>query len=659
MPKNLWDNGALASDADLLDQCVYGSRLLGIDTSLVLHGGGNTSIKDGYCDITGRIIDAIYIKGSGGDLKSIERSGFAVLPIERLLDLLKLENLSDTDMMRELSAARFDHSMPPPSVEALMHAFIPFRAVLHSHADAILALTNNPNGRLLVQEVLGDSVVVVPYVKPGFDLAREVLSCWKERASQSTKALVLLNHGLFTFAESMVEAYTNHIEIVSKAESFLTSKVRVSTAINPRPIANGSKSEMIAQLRNKISLIAGKSMILSRECGSRIMSFIERSDLERVASQGPLTPDHVIRTKRLPLIGTDVEAFAREYTEYFERNAARSKSSLQMLDPAPRILLIPDLGMFSVGSSVAGASICRDIYLHTAEVIATCEDSLGGWRALDEESIFDVEYWELEQAKLQRSDDKKRLVGQVAVVTGAASGIGRACALELMSQGAAIIAVDKSHEVCSVSDDLNWYGVVSDVTNKESLDFAISSGVDQFGGVDIAVLAAGIFGQSEMVAGVSADNLNSVRDVNTDSVLELMAKLHPLLKQSPTYGRVVIVGSKNVRAPGVGAVVYSTSKAATVQIARIAALEWAQDRIRVNVVHPDAVFDTGLWTEELIATRAKNYNISEQEYRSRNLMKVEIRAEHVGLLVAEMCGPAFFATTGAQISIDGGNERTI
>jgi len=659
MPKNLWDKSALASDADLLDHCVYGSRLLGQDPSLVLHGGGNTSIKDGYCDVTGQIIGAIYIKGSGGDLKSITRSGFSVLPINRLLDLLELEYLSDADMMRELSAARFDHSMPPPSVEALMHAYIPFRAVLHSHADAILALTNNPNGELYVQEVLGDAAVVVPYVMPGFDLAREVRTCWKEKAAPKTKALVLLNHGLFTFAESTVEAYTNHIDLVSRAESFLASKSRVSTVSNPRPVNQKSKPEFIAHLRNKVSAIAGKPMVLSRESGNQIMSFIERPDLAKVAMRGPLTPDHVIRTKRLPLIGTDVDSYAGEYSKYFERNVRRTKKSLQMLDPAPRILLTPDLGMFSVGSSVAAALVSRDIYLHTAEVIATCEDFLGGWRALDEESIFDVEYWELEQAKLQRGDTKKSLEGQVALVTGAASGIGRACALELMSRGAAIIAIDKAKDVGSVSDDLNWHGVVSDVTDEASLDLAISSGVDRFGGVDIAVIAAGIFGLSQQIADVSFDNLKRVREVNTDSVLELLAKLHPILKLSPTYGRVVIVGSKNVRAPGVGAVAYSASKAATVQIARIAALEWAQDQIRVNVVHPDAVFDTGLWSEELIATRAKNYNISAQEYRSRNLMKLEIGSKQVGLLVAEMCGPAFFATTGAQVPIDGGNERTI
>lgn len=659
MPLNLWDQNALSKSADLLDECVYGSQLLGKDPSLVLHGGGNTSVKTKYKDVTGIELDAIYIKGSGWDLATIERAGFAALPLSRLLELLELESLSDREMMRELSAARFDDSMPQPSVEALLHAFLPFPAIQHSHADVILALTNTPNGDEYIKRIFGNRVLIVQYVMPGFDLARELYQTWEQDSTPDTLGIVLMNHGLFSFGETTRQAYSNHLELINEAEAFV--KNILSKVSKPKTLINAKSldAQEFAALRRKISAVAGRPMIVKRECDASILEFVKRPDLSEIAKKGPLTPDHVIRTKRIPLIGQDVDAYSLEYLKYFERNHSRSQEPLEILDKAPRILLDPQLGMLAVGTSVKEAIIAGDIYRHTLDVVTLCQDYLGGWQALPEELIFDVEYWELEQAKIKKYSSRPILEGQVSIVTGAASGIGKACALELMTRGSAIIAVDQSAEVTEIISNPNWHGVVADVTDHLSMQQAIVSGVEKFGGIDIAVIAAGIFGETARISELKSDGWRKVMAVNTDAVVNLMSTLHPLLKISPIYGRVVIIGSKNVVAPGLGAVAYSASKAATTQIARIAALEWAQDRIRVNVVHPDAVFDTGLWTEEIILARAKSNNLSVNDYKSRNLLRQEIKSDHVGKLVAELCGPAFVATTGAQISIDGGNDRTI
>lgn len=654
-----WDETALPKNADAVDECVYGSQLLGSDPSLVLHGGGNTSVKTPYRDITGREIEALLIKGSGWDLATIKRQGFAAIPIARLLELLQLEALSDRDMMRELSAARLDPAMPQPSVEALLHAFLPHRAVQHSHADLILTLTNTPNGERYVRQIFGDRILIVRYVMPGFDLAREVYLKWESDSSSNTIGIVLMNHGLITFGDTTREAYLQHISIIKEAREFLDQIVPIPMTHQDETQQKSVSATLLAEIRKEICVNVGRPMIVRREDDELITKFVNRPDLKTIATKGPLTPDHVIRTKRIPLLGRDVADYASKYVQYFERHRSRSGLQISMLDSAPRIMLDPEFGMLAIGESVRDAKIASDIFRHMIVVASRCQDYLGGWEALSEESIFDVEYWELEQAKLRTTASRLRLHGQVAVVTGAASGIGQACAMALIKRGAAVIAIDRSNKVLDNSGDANWFGVVADVTNSDSMLQAISKGVDVFGGVDIAVIAAGIFGQTAKISALQLDEWRRVMSINTDAVAELLSQLHPFLKLSPVAGRVVIIGSKNVAAPGPGAAAYSASKAATTQLARIAALEWAADGIRVNTVHPDSVFDTGLWTEELLLERANTYGLTVDEYKRRNLLGIEITSQHVGELVAEICGPAFIATTGAQISIDGGNERTL
>jgi len=650
---------------DSVDQCVAGSRLLGADPSLVLHGGGNTSVKAPWRDITGETIDALYVKGSGWDLATIERAGFAPLPLARLHALLGLERLSDPDMMRELSAARLDPAAPQPSVEALLHAFLPFPAVLHSHADAICTLTNLADGAERIDEVFGDSVVVVPYVMPGFDLARAVAARWGAAAHDGTIGphtigVVLLNHGLFTFGATTREAYERHLELIGRATAYLDGipePERAAAAAAPHVCA-----VELARLRRQLSELAGRPMIVTRHTTPDVMGFVSRPDLADVATRGPITPDHVIRTKRTPLVGrdpADLDRFAADYAAYFAEQSPRSSEPVTMLDPAPRVVLDPELGMLTAGLRPADADIAADIYRHTMSVIADCEDRLGGWVPLTPDHVFDLEYWDLEQAKLRLAGPPKELAGQVAFVTGAASGIGRACAATLLDRGAAVIGVDRSDSVAGAFTGAAWLGLTVDVTDADAQQAAIDAGVERFGGVDVAVLAAGIFGASATISALDPGNWRAVMGVNLDAAVTALHDLHPLLALSPAGGRVVLVGSKNVPAPGAGAAAYSASKAAITQVARIAAMEWAGDGIRVNTVHPDAVFDTGLWTPELLAERAAKYGLTVEQYKQRNLLKVEVTSALVGRLVADLCGPSFAATTGAQIAVDGGSDRTL
>jgi rhamnose utilization protein RhaD (predicted bifunctional aldolase and dehydrogenase)/NAD(P)-dependent dehydrogenase (short-subunit alcohol dehydrogenase family) len=641
-----------AAPEGALAECVHGSRLLGSEPSLVLHGGGNTSVKAPWPDVTGAVRDAIFVKGSGWDLATIEAAGFAPLDLPRLRELVALDALSDEAMMRELSAAKLDPGAPQPSVEALLHALLPHPAVLHSHADVIVTLTNVEDASLLAR-ALGPHLLDVRYVMPGFELAKEVARRWAE-VDDEPSAIVLRNHGLFTFGATTADAYRRHIEIVSRAEAWLAEHA-------PPPGPDGALPACapvaLAEVRQHVCGVAGMPMIVRRHAD--VGGFVGRADLESLATRGPLTPDHVIRTKRVPLVGRDVAAYADAYRVYVERNAARAAGPLVPIDPAPRVILDPEIGMLTVGSTAADAAIAADIYRHTMPVLARSEDHLGGYRALPEADLFDVEYWELEQAKLRLAGPRRELSGRVALVSGAASGIGRACAAELLQRGAAVIGVDLADGVVNAFAGEAWLGCRVDVTDADAVADAIGAGVERFGGVDHVVASAGIFGPTRPIAELSLEEWRRVMAVNVDAVVAMLPLVHPLLARSPIAASVVMVGSKNVAAPGAGAAAYSASKAALTQLARVAALEWAPDGIRVSCVHPDAVFDTGLWTDAVLAERAAAYGLSVDEYKRRNLLGTEITSRDVARAVVALATDTFRATTGAQIPIDGGNDRVI
>ena len=653
---DLWNDAVAPPASDPLAECVYGSRLIGSDPNMVLHGGGNSSVKAPFGDITGAQVETLWVKGSGWDMASIEKGGFAPLPLRRLHKLLGLRSLSDTDMMRELSAARLDPAAPQPSVESLLHALIPHRAVLHSHADAIVTLTNLADGADRVREVLGEGMLIVPYVMPGFDLAREIRDMWPTGGDDST-GMVLMNHGLFTYGPTTREAYRSHVELISQASRWLDAHAPHRPA-QGKPLARVDPVAL-ARLRKEISEAAARPMISVRDSSPEVAQFVGRADLASLANRGPLTPDHIIRTKRVPMVGRDVSAYTEQYRAYYQRNLDRARGETTMLDPAPRVVVDPQIGLLTIGATVSAAAIASDIYHHTIPTLTRSEDFLGGYEALPEGDLFEVEYWELEQAKLKRKGSSPEFTGMAGLVTGAASGIGRACAEELMRRGAAVTGLDLSPEVVTAFDSASWLGVQCDVTDPTAQSDAIAQAVERFGGIDIVVICAGIFLGAGPISGLDRSAWKKTMAVNVDAAADLLSQVHPYLALSPVGGRVVVVSTRNVPAPGPGAAAYSSSKAALTQLARVAALEWAANRIRVNIVNPDAVFDTGIWNEELLAARAAQYNMDVESYKRRNLLGTAITSRHVATAVAELVSDRFEATTGAQVPVDGGNERVI
>ena len=659
MARSLWDDAeaaAFAAEGPLAER-VYTSRLLGRDHSLVLHGGGNTSVKLTRANVFGDDEEILFVKGSGWDLETIEAPGFAPVRLDRVLRLATLDRLSDPRMVQELRAAMTDPSAPTPSVETMLHAILPYRFVDHTHADALLAITNTADGERRVRDIYGDSVVVLPYVMPGFDLARVAAEQFPAQQGPNTIGMVLLNHGFFSFGATARESYARMIDLVSRAEAYLDAHAPPSSEPVETVLEPASRTEL-ATLRHEVSGVAGAPMIVRSNPDPLFAAFAERPDLGQIATQGPATPDHVIRTKRVPQIGRDVTHFADDYERYFREYSQSSSQPLKMLDPAPRVIIDPSLGVLTIGRTAQDAAIAADVYEHTVDIVSRAT-RLGGYQALPAQDIFNVEYWDLEQAKLRRGGSPPVFAGEIVLVTGAASGIGRAAVDAFMRRGAAVVGLDLNPSICSMLQRPDFLGLQCDVSRYDELELSLDATARAFGGLDMLVLNAGIFPSSKNIAALPVAEWQRVMNVNLDANLALMSLAHPLLKCAPRGGRVLVIGSKNVPAPGPGASAYSASKAALTQLARVAALEWGTDAIRVNVVHPNAVFDTGIWTDEVLSTRAASYGLTVEAYKKNNVLGVEVTSRDVAELAAEMCGPLFSRTTGAQVPIDGGNDRVI
>ena len=641
----------MSAEKTPLAQIVEVSRRLGADPSLVLHGGGNTSIKGTSTDVTGALVDTVWVKGSGWDLATIEAAGFTPLRRHRLLEVLEVHELTDEQMVNEIRQASLRADAPTASIEALLHAMLPARVVLHSHADAIVALTDQVRPRT---EALGDGVLVLPYVMPGFVLAKTVaaaLAADTGASGRAIDAIVLSNHGLFTFADDAEAAYERHVSLVARATE--TTALEADEA--PAAERTGDIIE-ISALRTEISRVAGAPMILTQSTSARGAAWAKRPDVRALTTRGTATPEHLIRTKRHPLIGRDVNAFAEEAHAYFAAHRGE-RTDLSELDPAPRVILDPQWGLLTAGESVVDAGIAFDVYEHTMRIVDAA-DAMTGYESLDVADSFDIEYWSLEQAKLHRRA-RPEFGGEIAVVTGAASGIGRAAAARLLAGGAAVVGIDLNPGVVDTFDSERWRGVVGDVSNDDILASAAEVAVRDFGGVDILVVAAGVFPASASLAENDARGWNLAMTVNATAVARAFVAFHPFLSLAPRGGRVVLVSTKNVAAPGPGVSAYSASKAAAAQLARVAAMEWASDGIRVNSVEPDAVFDTGIWTDELLHARAANYGMTVDEYKTRNLLGVDVNSSMVADAVALFAGLQLPATTGAHLSVDGGNNRVI
>jgi rhamnose utilization protein RhaD (predicted bifunctional aldolase and dehydrogenase)/NAD(P)-dependent dehydrogenase (short-subunit alcohol dehydrogenase family) len=656
--KNLWTDAEASQYTDDLGLRVYTSRLLGRDPALVLHGGGNTSVKLTETNLVGEEEEILYVKGSGWDLVSIEKQGFTPVRMAHMLKLARLETLSDPQMVNELKTRQVLASAPAASVETILHAALPFKYVDHTHADAVVTITNTPGGEARIREIYGKRVVIVPYVMPGFDLARDVARLFAAQATAETEGMVLMNHGIFSFGDTARESYERMIDLVGLAEQYIVNQGAAEIAAPVGEITTDPKRHEIAQLRRDISQVAQRPMLLHLTASQRGIDFARRGDVADIACRGPVTPDHVIRTKRVPMIGRDVAAYSTAYRAYFEAHEPHAKERKAMLDPAPRVVLDSELGLCAVGKTMQETGIIADIYAHTMDCILQAEQ-LGGWRALPEADIFDMEYWVLEQAKLGKTGNAPAFQGEIALVTGAASGIGKACVEAFLARGAAVIGLDLDPAIATLSANAQFLGIGCDVTDENAVREALEQGVRQFGGIDMLVLNAGIFPSSTAVAKLSSEAWRKVFAINVDANLALLRDVYPLLRQAPNKGRVVVIGSKNVPAPGPGAAAYSASKAALNQLMRVIAMEWGSDGIRINALHPNAVFDTAIWTPEILAARANHYGLTVEQYKTNNVLGVEISSRDVAELAVAMCGPLFAKTTAAQVPVDGGNDRVI
>ncbi|MBI5136631.1 MAG: bifunctional aldolase/short-chain dehydrogenase [Nitrospirae bacterium] len=673
--RNRWNDADAAAFEGDLGLRVYSSRLLGADPALVLHGGGNTSVKSTVTDILGERVDVLHIKGSGWDLATIEARGFPAVRMDHLLRLRHLQKLSDPDMVNTQQTHMMNASSPSPSIETLLHAFLPYKFVDHTHADAVVALTDVKNGEAAVRDVYRDSMAIVPYVQPGFDLAKVCADIYEQAPHVS--GLVLMKHGIFTFANTARASYDLMIERVQQAEDYLQNAragrpIFSVRADLPKPAVD--KGRLVAIVAQAIGREGGPKLV-TLDDAERVMAFINSAQAPALSQVGPATPDHVIRTKALPLywehpdlsseaafragLEAELARYIAAYDAYFQKHAAGG--DYVRLDPNPRVLLIPGLGMLTTGSGYKDGQVVADIYRHTIDVLEWASTH-GDYSVLTPEQLFNMEYWELEQAKLRKGGARPALAGRVAVVTGAASGIGRACAKELVAAGAHVIGLDINPDGLNGLDaDLGkaFLGVRTDISDRAAIAAALDAGARRFGRIDILVANAGRFYSNRTIAEMDAETWDGSLALNLSAHLWGLKAALPYLKANNGRADVILMGSKNVPAPGPGAAAYSCAKAALTQLGRVAALELAADGIRVNTLHPDAVFDTGVWSEQVLKERAAHYGMTVEQYKRKNLLKSEITSTDVGRLVARMCDAAFVHTTGAQVPVDGGNDRVI
>ena len=664
--KSLWNDEDAArcfAEEGELGLRVYTSRLLGMNPDLVLHGGGNTSLKGVSNTVFGESVETLFVKGSGWDLRTIEAAGFPPVDLNYLRRLGALDTLSDTQMMRELRLALLDPTAPTPSVEAILHALIPHRYVDHTHTDAVVTLSNSRGGADRLAELFGDEVLILPYTMPGFVLAKQVAQEAADADWSSLRGIILLNHGLFTFAEDAKTSYSAMIDLVTRAEEYIVSELGDSRAETVAKLDTFDRLSF-AELRREAGNVFGSPVLASLDTGDDARRFSMHTDAERLIASGPLTPYHTIHTKpfgavfpQSPVAG--LQGFCSDYSSYFSEHAL---SEHRRLDLMPRFGVWSERGIVRLAPSVKRLKIVEDIVAHTIPAILTGE-RLGGWRPLPRKALFDVEYCELEQAKLKSAvtaiDSSRELEGKVALVTGAASGIGCAAVMRLASAGAAVCALDIDESAESQFANFpSVLGLRCDVTDSEQIDSAIDACVGRFGGLDIVVSNAGFFPPTQSLADLEEADWERSVALNLTAHTRLLKRCIPLLKLGFDPA-VVFIGSKNVLAPGPGAAAYSAAKAGLMQVARIAALELGVHGIRVNTLHPDAVYDTALWTDELLKARANAYGMSVEDYKRKNVLRTKVASADVAEAVFLLAGTRFGKTTGAQIPVDGGNDRII
>jgi rhamnulose-1-phosphate aldolase/alcohol dehydrogenase len=684
-PESRWDAGA-ASTLSGVDELVYRSNLLGSDRAVANRGGGNTSAKGLTADHAGRETRTLWVKGSGTDLATIQAPGFAALRLDEVLLLEEREAMQDAEMVRYLLCCALTPDQPRPSIETLLHAFIAAAHVDHTHPDAIIALTSCPDGRTLAQATFGDEAVWLDYERPGFNMSKRIAELVRE--SSSARAVLLERHGLVTWGESSAAAYEATLEFVGRAARALDEagnprfglggpKVRTLTDAEVEPLL----AESLPVLRGAL-LEDAAGVVLQVDRSADAVAFASSVGAPEVSQTGAPCPDHLINTKHKPLfvdfdpdrddlarlreaLRTGVAEYSAWYRDYYERNLT-DESRRFSRDPAgPRVIVVPGVGIVTSGADAGKAQVADELY-HRAIAVQNAAEAAGGFRSLSEAEAFAIEYWPLERYKLAQLPPPRELTGRIALVTGGASGIGRATARLLAELGAHVVVADLNDagaddvraEICSLHGERRALGLEVDVTSEESVREMIRRVVLGFGGLDILVCSAGIASSAPFAETTLADWERSFAVLARGYFLPAREAFRVLSEQG-RGGSIVFVGSKNALVAGANASAYSSAKAASLHLARCLAEEGGEHAIRVNTVNPDAVIEgSALWSSEWKADRASTYGIDAEDlpafYRGRTRLGVNVYPEDVAEAIAFLAGPRSAKSTGNVINVDGG-----
>jgi len=649
---------------------VYTTRLLGADRRLVLHGGGNTSLKAKALDLNGDEVDVLHVKGSGSDMAEIEPADLPALRLAPLLRLRARDTLSEEDFVRIPRANLIDPAAPAPSVELLLHAFMPAKFIDHTHATAVLSLTDQPNGAELCGEVFGDRLGIVPYVRPGFGLARKAADVFDARPG--VEGLILLKHGIFTFGADARETYERMIELVTRAEQRLARDRKVF-AVARTPDELAKVAEIAPILRGACSLKdeqtegAWTRFILAFRNSDAVQRFVNGAELLRYGQAGVVTPDHTIRTKNWPLIvpapqpgaleafGRDARAavasFTARYQTYFESNNARVGGGRKALDPLPRVVLVPGLGLFGLGASAKDARVAADIAEAAIDTITDAE-AIGRFESISAADMFDMEYWPPEQDKLGKAA-RKALAGQIVAVTGAGGGIGAATARAFAAAGAEVALLDvRLDAAIAQAKPIGGAAVLCDVTDATSVQAAFDRVAATFGGLDILVSNAGATPPQGKIGAVDEAVIHQSFELNFYGHQRAAQAAVKIMLRQGTGGCLLFNASKQAINPGSNFGPYGLPKAATLFLSRQYALDYGGDGIRANAVNADRI-RSGIVTDAFIKERAKARGVSEKEYMSGNLLGREVTAEDVAQAFLHQA--LALKTTADVTTVDGGN----
>ena len=665
--QSLW-NEAHAATLDEVDLLVYRSNLLGSDPRITNFGGGNTSAKVAMTDpLTGEDVHVMWVKGSGGDLGTMKRSGLASLYLTKVIGL---EGAYNSGTHEDAIVGLYNHctfNLNPTacSIDTPLHAFIPRAHVDHMHADAIIAIAAAENSEALTKECFGDEIGWVPWKRPGFELGLMLRDLYV--ANPEVKGAVMGSHGFISWADTAQECYELTLRLINRAIDFIASR----GGDTPVPVPAGDRgvpATLLAKLRGKVAF-NGLRLIAEVDTSQEVMEFLASPKRDALARLGTSCPDHFLRTKIRPLVLKDddidaaLEAYRADYAAYYDR--CKKPNSPAMRNPNPSVVLIPGKGMVAFGKTKQEARVTAEFYRRAIEVMKGAE-ALSKYTSLQEQEAFDIEYWLLEEAKLKRMPPEKEFSRQIAIVTGAAQGIGFATAKRLAEGGACVVLLDLNAEKLGEAvDSLNAVapnhvmGVACNVTDHAALESAFTQTIERFGGLDICVVNAG-----NARRGTIADTA----DVDYDFLSDLLMKAYfttmrlatQIMIEQGTWGSIVVVGSKNGVAVGSNAAVYSAAKAFELHLMRTAANDLAKHGIRANAVNPDAVLQgSGIWSDAWREQTAKSLGISIDElpeyYRKRSMLGVAVEPDHVAEAICWLASEKRSSrTTGAVIPVDGG-----